>query len=289
MFEIPEKPSAFSCGPAAAARLPVSFRNVVSAVLFSLVGLLLLSGCAPTDITETLRQAQAAAEAGAWEQALKLTHQILRIRKNDVEAMVLEGICLQKVGRPEDAVKRLEQAAALAPDQFEPQLFYGWILAETGRFGNALGPLEKAWNMKPAHRDLLALLSRCCLEQNLVRGARYLQGLRQYPEFNQGPEIYNDLGVLWVNQGYPRRGLESLLKALQIAPSNPIILQNIAVVYDNVYQNTQQAVRFYRYCLSILQSRRDTRRVDPIIARLRQLADAPPPPRNAPGKPRNRH
>ncbi len=263
----PARPTPPNRGPGFARAAGIA---LVSALLF---------GCARPDIPALLRQAQTAAQAGAWEQALELTNRVLRLRKNDVEALVLDGICLQKVGRAEDALRRLEQAAALAPQSFQAQIFYGWGLAETGRYGDALDPLEKAWRRKPYDRNLLALLARCCLEQNLARGARYLQGLRQYPEFQRAPELYNDLGVLWVNQGHPRRGLENLLKALQLAPSNPVILQNIAVVYDNLLQDTNQAVRFYRYCLSILQSRHDRRRAGPIIARLRQLAQLPPSPR----------
>ncbi|NOY79501.1 MAG: tetratricopeptide repeat protein [Kiritimatiellaeota bacterium] len=239
----------------------------------ALTGLLLwAAGCAPIDVSQVLRQAEDAARGGAWEMAMGLTDQALAVRENDIEALVLKGICLQKCGRIDDAATILERAALLAPDTYTAQLFYGWVLAEQGLYEKALDPLEKAWELKPGGRDLMALLARCCLEQNLERGLHYLQGLRRYPSLARGPEIYNDLGVLRLKLGDAQAGLKWLLKALGRAPDNPVVLQNLAVVYDHYLVNPEQALRFYRDCLRTSQKRGDRLRVRRITDRLRALA-----------------
>ncbi len=242
--------------------------------LFPAVAALLLwaAGCAPVDVPQVLRQARSAARNGAWEMALGLTDKALAVRENDIGALVLKGICLQKCGRVDDAATILERAALLAPETYTAQLFYGWVLAEQGLYEKALGPLEKAWELKPGGRDLMALLARCCLEQNLERGLHFLQGLRQYPALARGPEIYNDLGVLRLKLGDAPTGLKWLLKALERAPDNPVVLQNLAVVYDHYLVDPEQALRFYRDCLRVSQKRGDRLRARRITDRLRALA-----------------
>lgn len=234
--------------------------------------LITISGCAPTDITQVLSDAQNAAREGAWEMAVNLTDKALTIRENDIEALVLKGICLQKCGRIDDALSVLERAALLAPKVYEAQLFYGWLLCDQGMYEKALGPLEKAWDLSPGQRDLLTLLARCCMEQNLERGLHYLQGLRRFPPLERGPEIYNDIGVLKLKLGEKLDGLSALMEARKRAPENPTVLQNLAVVYDHYLVAPDQALKFYRYCLTTSQKRGEHLRVRRITGRLRELA-----------------
>lgn len=241
--------------------------------LCALSGMLLLGagGCGPVDVTETLRQADSAARHGDWQTTETLTRRVLRVADDNIEALVLRGIALYRTGRIDEAERVLARAAALAPNDYDAQLFYGWLLCEIGRYGEALEPLEKAWSIRPGDRNLMTLLGRVCLEQNLARGLRYLQALQRFREFRKSPELYNDLGVLWLQHGDIQEGLRNLNKALVLAPRTPVVLQNLAVAWDNWGRNPEAALRYYRYCLAVCQQTGDRARAVRIEARLRTL------------------
>jgi len=241
---------------------------------YAVCGLLLLgaAGCGPVDVEETLRQADAAAREGDWQTVETLARRALRVADDNIEAMVLQGIALYRTGRIDEALRVLARAAALAPEDYDAQLFYGWLLCEVGRYGDALEPLEKAWSIRSDNRDLMTLLARVCLEQNLERGLRYLQGLRRFREFRESVELYNDLGVLWLQHGEIEEGLRNLTRALSLAPRTPVVLQNLAVAWDNWGRDPDTALRYYRYCLAVCQQTGDRMRAARIQARLRELS-----------------
>jgi len=240
--------------------------------------LALISGCARVDVDSLLGQATAAAAAGKWREALELAEQCASSDPENLTAVILHGRCLLALRRLDEARDVLEAAAKAAPDDFLSQFYFGWVLCECGRYGDALGPLKKAHSLSDGHPevlpDVLILLSRCCLEQNLDEGITHLLALRRYRAFNRQPEVYNSLGILYRNKGEHENARQSFLMAHEKDEHNPVVLQNLAVLHDQYLDNPKEAMRYYRYALKASQLADDGERQARVQNRLRQMARA---------------
>ncbi len=246
-------------------------------LLLAAAAMLLAAGCARLSPEEALRQAADAISTGRWHLAEELTGRCLEAAPANLEALILQGIAQYELHRPKDAVASLEKAVEIAPNRFAPHYFLGWVLAESGDYGEALKPLREAHRLNPEHGDTLILLGRCCLEQNLAtEGIQHLGALRAKPIFKQSPALssalYNGLACLLLTQGHYQGASANLVRALEKAPQNPVILQNLAVLHDQYLQDPVQALHYYRYCISACQAAGDSGRQALVQLRLRQLA-----------------
>ena len=238
----------------------------------AVAALLTACGCGQVDSASQLQTAIAAAENHKWDDAHRYSARALAANEENVQAAVLKGISLHYLGRGSEALETLNTAAEQNPDQFLVQLVYGWILSEQNRCADALVPLERAHSQRPHHPDVLALLGRCTLEQNVARGVAYLEALQRFPAFNKRPEIYNALGIMHLRAGRVDEAMESFLTALDRSPASPVVMQNVAVVYDQYYRDAAQALRFYRYAVTASQAAGDRERAALIQKRLRDMA-----------------
>jgi len=220
-----------------------------------------------------LREAASMAAAGRWRLAAETTQKCVSAEPNNLTAQVLYGICLYETRQIEDAVNVLERAAERAPDNFAANYFSGWVLCESGQHGQALVPLKRAHKLQPAHPDVLILLARCCLAQNLPEGTGYLQALRRHRNFATSPECYNALGVMWVQQQQYTNALRDLQTAASHAPEDPVVLQNLAVLHDQYLRSPKEALRYYRLSLTASQQTNDKERAAQISHRLKQMAE----------------
>ncbi len=236
-----------------------------------------LSGCSEPDLEQAYREAAARAKAGSFETAVELTEACLKRQPGNINLLILHGFCMFHLGEQEEAIGFFKQAAELDAngDNALAQYFYGWALYEVGRFGDAIWPLERAYRNRDQVAGLepvlLVMLGRCCSEQNLTRGLGYLQALRRYPEFVETAEVYNSLGILQLKQGEYEPALASFLAARKLAPANPTILQNIAVLYYQYLGNPGEAMRYYRYTLAARQRIKDSTHQADVRRRLGQL------------------
>jgi tetratricopeptide (TPR) repeat protein len=258
-----------TCGRAAFAAAAKAWGGVAAGA-----ALLLLTGCAARDPEALLQEAASAASASQWALAVDLTDQALDSAPHSIPARILNGLALHQLRQTDDALEALERAATEAPDHFGAQYFHGWALCEAGRYADALRPLERAYALRAEHPDLLILLSRCCLEQNLRKGIVYLQALREHRAYEDSPEVYNALAMLWLGQGEPDKAREYLLLAETKAPGKPVLLQNLAVLYDQYLNDPERALRYYRYCLSESQKIGDRQREARALRRLKALSRA---------------
>ncbi|OGV73489.1 MAG: hypothetical protein A3K19_16885 [Lentisphaerae bacterium RIFOXYB12_FULL_65_16] len=241
-----------------------------------LVLALLTGGCSPVDPEVALQQAATAMNTGKWKEAVALTQRCLRTSPADAKLKIMHGVSLLEAERKDDALDMLEEAVLQAPDDFSAQYFYGLALVECARFGDAMVPLRKAYEQREAHPevapDVLILLSRCCLEQNLDEGIRYLLQLRSYRAFNRRPEVYNALGILYLNRREYNNARQSFLMAMSKDRENPAVLQNLAVLYDQHLRDPAEAMRYYRAALRGKQLASDSTGQDEIRQRLKDLA-----------------
>lgn len=233
-----------------------------------------LVGCEQVDVGQFMRDAAAAAKDGRWELALEKTALYLEEDEESVEALVLHGLALHKTGELPKAATMFERAAILAPERFEAQYFHGWILCEQEKYGRALDPLKAAHKLRPSNPDVLALLGRCCLEQNVEWGTTYIQGLQRHRSYGGGPEVPNALACLALGQDPPdvKKALRYLQEARDRAPENPVVLQNLAVLSDHYLRDPEGAIRYYRYCLTASQRAGQESRADAVLRRLREIS-----------------
>jgi len=245
---------------------------------------LLLGGCTGGPSAEQLyaRATQRAFECD-FEDALDLTERCLEREPDHVQALILHGYCHYRLMTPEQmlrdsstVVDLMRQAADLAKDDFLAQYYLGWMLFEAGQYGQALAPLERAYALRAQCPDrddsVLVMLSMCCVNQNLVRGRTYLQALRRFPGFERSPLVYNALGVLNAKQRDYQDALGSFMEALRRDPNNAVVLQNLAVLFDERLQHPDEAMRYYARAIAARQVMRDSTRQDEMRRRLRQLS-----------------
>jgi Flp pilus assembly protein TadD len=237
----------------------------------------LLCGCSRVDADQAARQAAEAIAAGDFETGMDLAKQAVKVEPDNPEYGVLYGFALFEAGHEREARDQFAETAAAAPQSFVAQYFHGWVLWRLKAYGDAIGPLRNALYLKDGYEeqvpDALVLLARCCMKQNLEDGFRYLQALRVHRGYGQEPEVYNCLGMLYTAQGQHDRALANFQQALRLDPENPVILQNIAVLYDTYFRDPKQAMVYYRESLAQRIERRDSSTNQAKIRdRLRQLA-----------------
>jgi tetratricopeptide (TPR) repeat protein len=169
----------------------------------------------------------------------------------------------------------VEKAALLAPADFVAQYYYGWMLFEAGEYGRALAPLERANELRtqcPDHAaDVLAMLGMCCVNQGLARGSGYLQALRPLRPADTAL-AYNAIGVLCAKKQDYQGALGWFMQALGQNPNQAVVLQNLAVLFDERLQRPDEAMRYYARAIAARQNMFDSTRQNEMRRRLRQLA-----------------
>jgi len=247
--------------------------RAVSTAILTLV-LALSLGCSRTPPAESLAKAVDAMKLGKFHTALELTEQCLDADRDNVDAMVLRGIGLHQLQRRNEALEVLDTACRTDETHFAAHYFHGWVLAEGDKpdYEAALTPLRRAQELDPGHIDVLLLLARCCLEQNLPEGVRYLQALRRHDAFRRDPALHNGLAYLWLIDDKLEQARKSMVTAHECAPDNPVPLQNLAVLHDQYLNDRSEALRYYRYAVGACQRKNDATRQAPLVQRMRQLA-----------------
>lgn len=236
----------------------------------------LLAGCSRPDPDQSAREAEAAMAAGEFAKAVSLSRQAFRRAPGNLDYGILHGYALFANKRHREARDQLARMAAAAPDSFLAQYFHGWVLWRLDDYGNAIGPLKNALFLKDGFEefvpDVLVLLSRCCLKQNLPEGFRYLQPLRAHRSFGREPEVHNCLGLLRVGQGEYEQARRHFEDALRLDPGNPVVLQNLAVLHDIYLKDPKQAMLYYNDSRDRRDERKDPTNRAAISERLQQLA-----------------
>lgn len=260
----------------------VNGRRLRGCIAAGVIGLgIVVAGC--MNIPAKLQEAAQAADNGNWPLVNEIAEKCLKKERSNVTALVLNGLALHMLGRTEEATLQLEQASGLAEDSFAAQYMCGWVLSEAGRYGDALTPLRKAYRLRPDHQNLLVLLSRCCLEQNLPEGTDYLGQLRQFPALDSRPELYNTLGVLAMNQGQYGVAAKHFLSAWSREPASPTIPQNLGVLYDQYMHNPLSSFKYYNAAyakyqpMDALRAARINERLTQLKAEVAKLTPQPAP------------
>jgi tetratricopeptide (TPR) repeat protein len=118
---------------------------------------------------------------------------------------------------PEKALEILQDRAEWATMQFEASFLTGETLRVLGRFRDALKPLEVAASLRPGDIAVAIALGWCYKRTHRLAQAidSLARALRDNPD---EPLLHYNLACYWSLANNPRKALESLGAALELAP-----------------------------------------------------------------------
>ena len=179
-----------------------------------------------------------AAYHGGGEEALAqgdaASKRALELDPNSAEAHASRGLVLSHQRKLEEAEKEFEEALRLDPTLYEAAYYYGRALQTGGKPERAVEMYEKAVALRPDDYQSLAFAATAYHgmrnHAKMVDTARRMvQAAEHALSLNPGDSRALYLGAIMLERvGDSRRGQEWAQRALQIDPSHPVMLYNIA-------------------------------------------------------------
>jgi TolB-like protein/Tfp pilus assembly protein PilF len=179
-----------------------------------------------------------AAYHGGGEEALAqgdaASKRALELDPNSAEAHASRGLVLSHQRRLEEAEKEFEEALRLDPTLYEAAYYYGRALQTGGKPERAVEMYEKAVALRPDDYQSLAFAATAYHgmrdQARMVDTARRMVAAAEHAlSLNPGDSRALYLGAIMLERiGDSRRGQEWAQRALQIDPSHPVMLYNIA-------------------------------------------------------------
>lgn len=170
------------------------------------------------------------------DRALSLYDQILSLRPEDVQTLMMTGHLCVSLERFDEALGYYQRILEIEPWNDEAQQFADRIAAQGA--------------VADADTDPDVVYQRCQELVNRGQVAQALAGLESltvaYPDFALA---YNDLGVLYYQQGDTLRCLQSYEKAVSMDPDNANFRKNLADFYLAEQGQVERALELY---LSVL-------------------------------------
>lgn len=175
-------------------------------------------------------------ESKQTDRALSLYEKILTARPEDIQTLMITGHLCVSLERFDDALGYYNRILDIEPWNDEAQQFVDRILVR----GTGSATSE----------DPEAVYQRCQELANRGQGDLAVAGLEslttQHPDFALA---YNDLGVLYYQQGNKERCLQNYEKAVSIDPENANLRKNLADFYLAEQGHVEKALEIY---LSVL-------------------------------------
>lgn len=160
--------------------------------------------------------------ADVWADPIRLYTEVLKYSPTNTKARINMGVLLTKSGLYDEAEKRYKEAAKFLPNDagLHSNLANVYIkkadnYANKKMYDLALKEFEKAVELNP--KDFVA---------------------------------YNNIGILYKQQGQIKKAMEKYAKALEMNPSYPLTYNNIG----NIYLESGQydaAIRFYKKAITL--------------------------------------
>lgn len=167
---------------------------------------------------EMLREAVARHQAGDLARAEALYRDVLRARRDDVNALHLLGVALRQQGRLPEALAQLDRAVALRPANPLFRANRGAALADAGRLADAVEDLARAAEGRPGDATTLRNLGQAMAALGQARAA--LDPLsRATAAAPEDAEPRLALAHALREAGEPDRAAEAAREALDRAPA----------------------------------------------------------------------
>ena len=171
-------------------------------------------------------------ECNAAERAVSVYEQVLSLRPEDVQALMITGHLCVSLERFDDALGYYHRVLDIQPGNDQARRFADRLLAHGIGFASAKGP-EAGYQW-----------CKELMDQGRVQAAMAgLQALSVvFPDFALA---HNDLGVLYYRQGDMARSLRSLKRAVSLEPRNATLRRNLADVYLADAEQIENALEMY--------------------------------------------
>jgi S1-C subfamily serine protease len=140
--------------------------------------------------------------------------------------------------RPLNELLRRDRASDLAEPAYRNGLESLWL----GNYDNALDFFENAVNKNPRRADAWIQVGYCKVKQGKNDDAirAYQQALRLKPE---SADLRNKLGDAYYYGGRLQEAIASYNEAARLRPDNPEAYYNLAVVYDEIGDQSMVAIQ----------------------------------------------
>lgn len=218
-----------------------------------LAAFLLLSGCSGEKVENSvlLSKAVELGAKGDWAEAKRLAQKAARQEPNDDSALTMLAIALEQAGEQDAALEEATKAAKLSDKNFMAHFTKGRILYLKGRFDSCIGPLKTARALRPDSLDVVVLLAQASAIQNLPDAAGYYSILAKSDRFKSKPEPWNEIGMIFAVRGDYRRAQQYFAKAESLAPENPTVILNMAIVNEIHLKRPSEAATYYKKYLRL--------------------------------------
>jgi tetratricopeptide (TPR) repeat protein len=246
---------------------------------------LMVTSCSPTDSVAEFKAGVNFVEQGDYPSALEKASICLRVDRDDIEAIKLHALSAfsYESGEKErtSAINNMKRAATSAgKNDFELHFLLGWAYLQNARFDDARQTLEYAQTIIPKelvpasteYARLIYMLGICYAEHNLPKGLEYLKLLEKIPPYNTSQEYYATYARLAYKLKLYHDAIIWYKKAQAADKTQPHPYLNIAVIYDTIYQNPNQARLFYINALARFQQLDDSYYAKKIQNRLMTMA-----------------
>ena len=167
-----------------------------------------------------LNEQQRLAAAGDAQGAMEQVQVAERLDPFSPEPLQAESVLFQQEGRNQEAVESLETAAERDPRNYLPYTLLGFLQM------NRLNDYEAATEAfrKAQERNPNATLVSTALAQSLLRQEKFKEAERVYERLREEEQIsveslYN-LGRIYVREGQPEKGKQTLREARRLAMAN---------------------------------------------------------------------
>ncbi len=195
----------------------------------------------------------AALKRGDWRKAAELAATAVKRDRENANAHLVYALALEQAGQHEKALNEALRAAQLDPEHFMAQYTKGRMLFERHQYQDCIGPLAAADKLKPGCPQVLILMGKChSVLNNLNQARKCYTRLGHIPEYRKRPEAFNELGVLYLKKGEVRKGFAYIYRANQLKSSDPVLVLNLAIVYDVYLNQPRKAVLLYNKYLKLI-------------------------------------
>jgi tetratricopeptide (TPR) repeat protein len=255
-----------------------------------------------------------------WKDSETLFRHALRVQSNNPLAHLDLGIALHGRGQLETALVELDAAVRLDPNAAIIYFNRGWVLSDLGRYDEALRDFQTGLRISPESEKTRSRISRTDAIGHLLFGiALHRVGARTaaIEEFRTAIHIqpdlleaYNNLGMLYREEGnldaaiqayrsalairpafsdahnnlaialslqnHPQEAVAEFKRAIELAPSSPAFHTNLGAQFEQLYE-LNEAIAEYRQALRLAPDYMDAKeKLDQALAR-RQKGAIPGP------------
>jgi tetratricopeptide (TPR) repeat protein len=192
----------------------------------------------------------------AYDEALRLFDDVLRLDKNNSRALVGKGSALAGLGRYGNALKSFDKALVVSEENLDAKYGMAHIYYLMNKRIWAKRKLENILRANPYHYQSLILMADIKSSENRLKEAKgYIEkAINADNELALGYVRYGKIllreYLRSYNLDYLKESIEELKKALSIQPEN--FLANRYMGYISLFQNQHSdALSFFRASLSV--------------------------------------